>query len=151
MSQAQGEEKETPVPLRSLRDASFTLELESKEYLRISWHLMTMYQQKGEVALDVSPEVLTHICTYLTDHRGVDPIPLSKPLKGSLADCVAPKDLQFIETVAESRQALYDLIEGARVAGLRELMNLGCAKIASLIRGHGADTLRNALSANGDT
>ena len=49
--------------------------------------------------------------------------------------CKDPFDADFIDRIGDNRQALYDLILAANYMDIKALLHLGCAKVASLIKG----------------
>jgi len=86
----------------------------------------------------VKSDVLAKIVEYLIHHAGKEPGVPEKPLrsKNMKEVCAAhPWDADFIDAVAVSKQSLYDVILGANYLDIKSLLHLGCAKVASLIKG----------------
>ncbi len=97
----------------------------------------------------MSKDVLAAIVDYLNHYKGKEPQIVERPLKSrNMADVVAdPFDATFIDKVAETNlQNLYDLIMGALLMDIRGLIHLGCAKVASLIKGLPLDKIKPALA-----
>ncbi len=74
---------------------------------------------------------------------------VEKPLKSNkMGDvCKDPWDAKFIDDVDNrSRQQLYDIILAANYLDIRSLLHLGCAKVASLIKGQPLDKIKDILA-----
>lgn len=95
----------------------------------------------------VTGEILELIVAYLAHHKGVEPKAIEKPLRGKeMKQVVEDKwDADFIDQVGETRQTLYDLILAANYMDIRGLLHLGCAKVASLIKGQPLDKIKDIL------
>lgn len=100
------------------------------------------------LTVDVGARVLRDIAEYLVHHDGVTPAEIEKPVKSSdmKVNCADPWDAEFIDRIAEERQRLYDLMIKANYLGVVALVNLGAAKIATLIRGQPLDRVRQILA-----
>ena len=85
---------------------------------------------------------------YLNHYKGREPVLPERPLRSRLmADVVQDKfDAAYIDEIANNRQALYELIMGAMFMDIRGLIHLGCAKVASLIKGLPLDRIKEALA-----
>jgi hypothetical protein len=104
-------------------------------------------------ANQVSGLILGHVIDYLNHQNGVDGEIIAKPLRcKKISECV--KDqwcAEFIEKIFEQgRQVLYDLILAANYLDIKCLLNLGCAKVASLIKGQPLEKIKDILSTNSE-
>lgn len=137
------------ITLVSRRDETARFEL-PLSYLRVSTLVNQSLESDPtatEVKVDISKETLANIVTYLNHHKGGELPTIERPLRSRVMAEVVPKfDAEFIDTVAENKQALYDLIMGSLFLDIRELTNLGCAKVASLIKGLPLDRIKQALN-----
>jgi S-phase kinase-associated protein 1 len=107
-------------------------------------------KEATEVPLDVSGPVLKLIAAYMTYHGGVEPPIVEKPLKSKLMKEVTnPWDAEFIDEIGQEKQALYDLILAANYMDIKSLLHLGCAKVASLIKGQPLEKIKEILSTGG--
>lgn len=72
---------------------------------------------------------------------------IEKPLRSKLMADVCPfkTDATFIDKVGENRQVLYDLILAANFMDVSSLLHLGCAKVASLIKGQPLEKIQEIL------
>lgn len=120
--------------------------------LRLSVLLATALSQDSNataVPVDVKPEILQLIGTYLKHHAGEAGEKPEIPLRSKkMADvCKDPWDAQFIENVAATgKQQLYDLTNAANLMHIDCLMYLCCAKVATFIKGVPIDKIRENLT-----
>jgi S-phase kinase-associated protein 1 len=98
----------------------------------------------------VNGNILELIVTYMKEHKGVEPPIIEKPLRSKvMKDVVAHKqDADYIDKIGENRQQLYDLILGANYMDIKSLLHLGCAKVASLVKGQPLEKIKEILDPN---
>ena len=91
------------------------------------------------------------IVEYMTHHRGEELPVIEKPLKSTLMKdvCADIWDADFIDKVGDERQILYNLILAANYMDITSLIHLGCAKVASLIKGQPLDKIKDILAVVG--
>jgi len=96
----------------------------------------------------VHSAILAEVLTYMNHHKGVEPPIVEKPLRSKVMKdvCKDPFDAEFIDRIGENRQALYDLILAANYMDIKSLLHLGCAKVASLIKGQPLEKIKDILS-----
>merc|ERR1719424_2431907 len=84
-------------------------------------------------------------------HKGDEPPIIEKPLRSKFMKdvCKDKWDADYIDKIGENRQQLYDLILAANYMDIKSLLHLGCAKVASLIKGQPLDKIKEILSVNG--
>jgi len=101
----------------------------------------------------VSSAILAEVITYMNHHKGVEPPIVEKPLRSKVMKdvCKDPFDADFIDRIGENRQALYDLILAANYMDIKSLLHLGCAKVASLIKGQPLEKIKDILSTGAKT
>jgi hypothetical protein len=61
------------------------------------------------------------------------------------AVCADKWDAEYIDKIGGDRQQLYDLILGANYLDIKSLLHLGCAKVASLIKGQPLEKIKEIL------
>jgi len=108
--------------------------------------------QSTEVPIPgVAAEILQLVCDYMNHHRGVEPACIEKPLRSKLMKdvCKDAWDADYIDKIGENRQQLYDVILAANYMDIKSLLHLGCAKVASLIKGQPLDKIKEILAVNG--
>lgn len=98
----------------------------------------------------VNGEILELIVAYMKEHKGVEPPIIEKPLRSKNMKDVCPhkNDADWIDYIANTRQKLYDLILGANYMDIKSLLHLGCAKVASLIKGQPLEKIKEILDPN---
>jgi len=98
----------------------------------------------------VNGDILELIVNYMNEHKGVEPPIIEKPLRSKvMKDVVAHKqDADYIDKIGEDRQRLYNLILGANYMDIKSLLHLGCAKVASLVKGQPLEKIKEILDPN---
>lgn len=83
----------------------------------------------------------------MNHHKGAEPAIIEKPLRSKIMKDVVkdPWDAVFIDKIGENRQQLYDLILAANYMDVKSLLHLGCAKVASLIKGQPLEKIKDIL------
>jgi len=101
----------------------------------------------------VASNILSEVVVYMNHHKGVEPPIIEKPLRSKVMKdvCKDPFDADFIDRIGENRQALYDLILAANYMDIKSLLHLGCAKVASLIKGQPLEKIKDILSTGAKT
>lgn len=96
----------------------------------------------------VDAKIMEHIVSYCNHHGGQEPPIIEKPLRSKvMADVVKDKwDAEFIDKVGEDLATLYELILAANYMDITGLLHLGCAKVASLIKGQPLEKIKDILS-----
>jgi len=91
--------------------------------------------------------VLEKVVEYMAHHKGTEPPLVEKPLRSKMMkDVVQDKwDADYIDRIGENRQQLYDLILAANYMDIKSLLHLGCAKVASLIKGQPLEKIKEIL------
>ena len=100
------------------------------------------YDPKDEIPLpDIKSDILTKIVEYLTHYKDKEPREIPKPLPSpNLAEVVDEWDVKFINEI--ELDSVFDLINAANYMDIRSLLDLSCAKIASLMKGKTAEEIR---------
>merc|ERR1719233_739069 len=80
-------------------------------------------------------DALHHVVRYLAHHKGVEPDPLPCPVRSAhLSQVVSDEwDATFMDAFQETGP-VFDIITAALYLGILSLLDLGCAKIAILIK-----------------
>ena len=99
---------------------------------------ITSQQDRSETQIDlksVDSHTLANVVSYLNHHDGVNPKEIKKPLRSLDMSKIVDDgwDAKFINSFPQ--QELHDIIIGANYMDIQPLLQLGCAKIASLIKG----------------
>lgn len=93
---------------------------------------------------NVEDDTLEPVIQFMEKHAN-DPMPeIQRPLKSAnMADCVGAWDAQFIE-VEQSK--LFKIILAANYLDIPSLLDLGCAKVASMIKGKTPEEIRKTFN-----
>jgi len=96
----------------------------------------------------VASNILQLVVEYMNHHNGTEPPIIEKPLRSKIMKdvCKDGWDATFIDNIGEDRQKLYDLILAANYLDIKGLLHLGCAKVASLIKGQPLEKIKEILS-----
>ena len=82
---------------------------------------------------------------YCEYHKNDNPAEIEKPLRTSnLAELVDSWDAKFIEV--ENMEELFEIIQGANYLDIASLLDLSCAKVASLIKGKTPEEIRKTFN-----
>lgn len=140
---------EDTVILASCKDKSLEFVIRSR-HLSAQSPVMEMKLNFMEpiYILECSPRVLHAVVLYVTSHKTKCPPIISKPLRSPNMKDVSPCqwDAWFIDLIGTDKQLLYDLILFANAINIRALLHLGCAKVASLVKGQPLGMIANILA-----
>lgn len=122
----------------------------TESQVRLSPVLMTsMKEGKATRYIPASFSIISKICCFLQHHDGTPPPDIPYPLRSCrMCEVVDKWNAAFIDDVwLRCKTDLFDLIVVARYLEMASLVELACAKIASLIKGkslsYALETLRN--------
>jgi len=108
-------------------------------------------QAAKEVPLPgVEGPILAEVVNYMQHHKGVEPPIVEKPLRSKVMKevCQDAWDADYIDAIGDDRQKLYDVILAANYMDIKSLLHLGCAKVASLIKGQPLEKIKDILATN---
>lgn len=100
----------------------------------------------------VNGDILQLVVNYMKEHKGVEPSIIEKPLRSKVMKEVCPYkwDADYIDQIGDNRQQLYDVILAANYLDIKSLLHLGCAKVASLIKGQPLEKIKEILDPKQD-
>jgi len=98
----------------------------------------------------VPPETLEHVITYLKHHKGKEPDPLPCPVRSiHMAQIVSDKwDATWID--AFDKKTIFEIILAANYMDIKSLLDLTCAKVASMIKGKTPEQIRKTFNIQND-
>jgi len=147
----EGDAGDRPLSIKSKDGTAYSI---NRKYALISNLITTSLEQDAsaeEVPIPgVKGDILKFVVEYFEHHKGTKGEPPEKPLRSKkMTDvCKDPWDAQFIDRIGEQRQTLYDLILAANYMDIHCLLHLGCAKVASLIKGQPLEKIKDILDPN---
>lgn len=150
------DEKEKTFTLTSKDGESFEITEKASKLSTLITTAISGNQDDTDVPLPaVNGSILALIVQYLNYHA-TSPVPennLPEKLKSNVfADNVESKwDVTFIEETVmnnkdTAKETLYDLIKASNYMEIKPLLHLGCAKVASMIKGKSLDKIKDILS-----
>ncbi|KAL4506019.1 hypothetical protein ABPG72_013780 [Tetrahymena utriculariae] len=98
---------------------------------------------------NVKKEILLKILEYCEKHKNDNPPEIEKPLTTSnLSELVDPYDAKFIDI--ENLEQLFEIILAANYLDIKSLLDLACAKVATLIKNKTPDEIRKTFNIPND-
>merc|ERR1712173_152752 len=93
----------------------------------------------------VSSPILKLIVKYLTHHKGKVPAEIAKPIRSVKMEKIVEDewDAEFINK--QPKRTIFQIILGANYMDIKSLLHLGCAKIATLIKGKSPEEIKKIL------
>merc|ERR550532_1132281 len=101
--------------------------------------------QKIEIK-KVTGEILELIVRYLEHHKGSAPAEIAKPIRSVKMEKIVEDewDAKFINK--QAKRTIFQIILGANYMDIKSLLHLGCAKIATMIKGKSPEEIKKILS-----
>merc|ERR1711973_909429 len=98
----------------------------------------------------VDGATLELIVKYLEHHKGKEPAEIAKPIRSVKMEKIVEDtwDAEFINNLA--KRALFQLILGANYMDCKSLLHLGCAKVATMIKGKSPEEIKQILGEEED-
>jgi len=98
----------------------------------------------------VSTGILKLIVEYLKHHHGKSPAEIAKPIRSVKMEKIVEDewDAKFIN--AQTKRNIFQIILGANYMDIKSLLHLGCAKIATMIKGKSPEEIKKILSEEED-
>ena len=94
---------------------------------------------------DIKFDILKKIVEYLTHYKDKTPKDIPKPMPSSnLNEVIDEWDVNFINSIELDN--IFDLINAANYMDIPSLLDLSCAKIASLMKGKTAQEIRTMFN-----
>ena len=140
------DEDEVPPQLTLLSKDNQRIELDMKLVEQSTFLASTLEMDKNttEIAvLGVDGYILWMIVDYLKYHKDVPPVEIEKPLREELSTIVGEWDASFIDV---DRDTLFDLVNAANYLDIKPLLDLTCAKIATILNGKSSDEIKEIFS-----
>lgn len=124
----------------------------SKKVAMMSELVKTMAEgdkEESEIPLpNVKAPVLKKVTQYMKYHHDNPPKEIDKPLKSaSMNEVVSQWDADFVDV---DQELLFELILAANYMDIKPLLDLTCAKVASLIKGKTPEQIRKTFNIQND-
>jgi len=105
--------------------------------------------EEKEIPLpNVKGEVLEKVVSYMTYHADNPAKEIEKPLKSAnMGEVVSQWDADFVDV---DQELLFELILAANYMDIKPLLDLTCAKVASMIKGKSPEQIRKTFNIHND-
>jgi len=136
------------IKLVSSGDNPESLEVEKKFAMmsKLVSNIVEGDQDATEISVkQVDGPTLKLIVEYLKHHKGQEPAEIAKPIRSVKMEKIVedPWDAQFINQLP--KRQLFQLILGANYMDCKSLLHLGCAKVATMIKGKSPEEIKQIL------
>ena len=104
----------------------------------------------------VNGRTLKYVIEYLEYHKDAPAEPIEKPLKGKIDDVVCEWDKTFLfrdlvrDHDERQHDLLIDVVMAANFLNIKDLLDLTCACIASMIKGKTPEQIRSLFNIEND-
>jgi len=98
----------------------------------------------------VSTKILEFITEYLLHHKGKVPAEIAKPIRSVKMEKIVEDDWDAKFINGKSKRDIFQIILGANYMDIKSLLHLGCAKIATMIKGKSPEEIKKILSEEDD-
>jgi len=139
------------VSMEETNPQKFTISKKSAEMCKLVRSILEGDRSATEIPIKkVKGEILQLLVEYLKHHNGKIPAEIAKPIRSvKMEKIVEDKwDADFINNM--SKKVIFQVILGANYMDVPSLLHLGCAKIATLIKGKSPDEIKQILSDESD-
>merc|ERR1712141_779823 len=126
----------------------------NKEYAKMSKLVANILEGDSDATeiqvKQVDGDTLELIVKYLQHHEGKEPAEIAKPIRSFKMEKIVEDtwDADFINGLA--KRALFQLILGANYMDCKSLLHLGCAKVATMIKGKSPEEIKQILGEEED-
>ena len=134
------------VKLRSAEGETYTVSSKVASMSTLIQNMIDDASAEEEIPLpNMKSAILAKVIEYCEHHNGVAPDEIQKPLKSpNLVECgVAEWDASFVNI---EQELLFELITAANYLDIRPLLDLTCAKVASMIKGKTPEEIRKQFN-----
>ena len=137
----------TNIVLVSSDNQKIEIDTESAQKSHLLKGLITDYsiQQVPIHMPEIKYDILKKIVEYLTYYKDKVPKDIPKPMpSANLSEVIDEWDVNFINSIELDN--VFDLINAANYMDISSLLDLSCAKIASLMKGKTAQEIRTMFN-----
>ena len=137
----------TKLVLVSSDNQKLEIDSESAQKSHLLKGLMTDFNSSQEPIPipDIKADILNKVVEYLTYYKGKNPKDIPKPMpSANLSEIIDEWDVKFINGI--ELDSVFDLINAANYMDIPSLLDLSCAKIASLLKGKTAQEIRTMFN-----
>ncbi len=126
----------------------------SKKYTCISDLIFTMFngdKEANEISLNLDSKQLKLAVEYMKHHKGEEPPLVERPLKSKIMseNVKDPWDTKYIDDINTNPDNIDEISEMCNTSnylGIKSLVHLACAKVASIIKGKSKEEMKKLLN-----
>lgn len=97
---------------------------------------------------DIKAPILAKVIDFMKHHADVRLPEIEKPLKSAnLSEIVPAWDANFVEL---EQEVLFELVLAANYLEIKSLLDLSCAKVASMVKGKSPEEIRRTFNIKND-
>lgn len=135
-----------PLTLTSSDGIKVTIDEKSASRSTVIKGLLQDFQEDREIPMpEVRGDVLKKVVEYLIHYRDSEPREIPKPLpSANLIEVTDEWDVTFINAI--DLDTTFDVINAANYMDIKPLLDLACAKVASVMKGKTAEEIRNMFN-----
>merc|ERR1711997_1310287 len=105
--------------------------------------------QKIEIK-KINAEYMGLIVKYLNYHKGKVPAEIAKPIRSVKMEKIVEDEWDATFINSQTKRTIFQIILGANYMDIKSLLHLGCAKIATMIKGKSPEEIKKILSEEDD-
>lgn len=120
-----------------------------KEYAMLSGYISDNYTtDMKQLCIDVKGTILAYIVDYMNIRKGIELSEIRRPLgTNNLADVIDVEDAKFIDDINNNNPCdVHYIISISNKLKFYSLLQLGCAKVASLIHNKSKEEIKRVLN-----
>ena len=136
------------VTLISSDNEKFEISSKAAKRSTVVNNVLESYPEDSEIPIpNVKSNILKKIIEYLNHYENEEPLTIIKPLKNNFKDCVSEWDYNFVN---QDQNTIFEIILGANYMDIKPLLEVSCAKIASMINGKTTEEIRKTFDIQND-
>jgi len=138
------------ITLTSSDNVKVTIDSKSAERSFLLKGLLQDYSEDNDIPMpDIKGDILKKCVEYMTHFKDTEPREIPRPLPSpNLLDVVDDWDVNFISGI--DLDSVFDIINASNYLDLKPLLDLSCARIASIMKGKSAEEIRSIFNLEND-
>ena len=136
--------------LNSSDNMKVVIDIKSAERSHLLKNLIQEFAIDNDVPMpDIKGDILKKCVEYMTHYKDIEPREIPRPLPSpNLLDVTDEWDVNFISGI--DLDSVFDIINASNYIDLKPLLDLACARIASIMKGKSAEEIRNIFNLEND-
>jgi len=131
--------------LNACDNVKCTIDSQAAQRSELLKGLIQDYEDNDIPMTDIRGDILKKVVEYLEHYKSTEPKEITRPLpSNNLGDVTDEWDISYLNNI--DLDSTFDLINAANYMDIKPLLDLSCAKIASLMKGKSAEEIRTMFS-----